>query len=167
MDSIRINVTGDRRVGLRFEEFPDHLYDDLRQEIDSMTNELFAMVQAATPSRTGELRSQERMRLFTDKSRITGYVDVAGKSGSQDFAKAGALEYGAHRKTKVASHSMKLDHLWGEKLNAPMDVVVKAYERTPNIAEHAFVRGPLEAMQPQVVSRMNAIVERAVAQVNG
>jgi hypothetical protein len=42
MDSIKIGLTGDRQAGLRFEEFPDHLYEGLRQEIDALTNELFA-----------------------------------------------------------------------------------------------------------------------------
>lgn len=166
MDNIRINITGDRQAGLKFEEFPDDLYEDLRREIDSLTHELFGLVQAATPSRTGELRSQERVRIFTDKNRITGYIDVAGKSGSQDFAKAGALEYGAHRKTKVSAHSMKLDHVWGEMLNAPINVMVAAYERTPNIAEHAFERGPLAIMQPEILGRLNAAVEQAVAKAN-
>ena len=165
MDAIRINITGDSQVGVRFEEFPDVLYDELRVEIDALSSELFARIEAATPSKTGELRRNERLRLFTDANRITGYVDIAGK-GSQDFAKAGALEYGAHRKTNVSSHSMKLDHAWSNKLSEPMDVIVDAYDRTPNIAEHAYERGPLAAMRPEIISRINAVVDKAVAGVN-
>jgi len=165
MDTIRIDLAGERQVGLRFEEFPDALYDALRSEIDELTNELFGRVQAATPSRTGKLRSQERARLFTDKNRITGYIDIASDVG-QDFAKAAALEYGAHRRTKVAAHSMKLDHFWNQKLESPINVIAKAHPRTPNIAEVAFERGPLAGMQPQVVARLNAVVERAVGEAN-
>ena len=98
MDSIRISITGDHEVGLRFDEFPDDLYDALRQEIEALSAELLAAVEAATPSRTGKLRSAERLRIFTDPDSIKGYVDV-----SADFAKAGALEYGAHRSTKVSA----------------------------------------------------------------
>lgn len=166
MDSVRIDISGDRQVGVRFETFPDALYEDLRKEIDSLSIELLARVEAATPDRTGRLRSQERVRVFTDPTRITGYVDVEGSKGSGDFAKAGALEYGAHRTTQVRAHSMALDHHWALQLAAPETVLVDAYSRTPNIAEHAFERGPLAAMQPEVVSRLNAVVEKAVAEAN-
>lgn len=167
MDSVKIDITGDRQVGLRFDQFPDVLYDDLRVEVDSLSTELFALIEAATPSRLGTLRGQERLRLFTDKTRITGYVDVAGAPGSQDFAKAGALEYGTRGKSnKVVSHSMRLDHFWADKLKDPITVVTKAFDRTPNIEEHAFERGPLEAMAPQILSRLNAVVAAAVAEAN-
>jgi hypothetical protein len=166
MDSIRIDVKGDRQVGLRFEEFPDALYDQLRAEIDSLSAELYARVVAAAPRATGQLESQIRLRLFADKTRITGYVDIAGAKGSQDFAKAAALEYGAHRPTKVSAHSMKLDHFWANKLAAPIEVLVAAFTRTPDIADHAFERGPLAEMQPEVQARLNAAVERAVVVAN-
>lgn len=164
---IRIDVTGDRRVGLRFEEFPDALYEALKQAIDGLGAELFARVVAATPSLTGRLRGQERYRLFTDPERITAYVDVAaGKTSGGAYAKAGALEYGAHRSTKVGAHAMRLDHNWGQKLAAPMDVLVAAYNRTPNIDEHSFLRGPLAEMRPEILARLNAVVEKAAAEAN-
>ena len=166
MDSVRISVAGARQVGLRFEEFPDNLYADLQAEISALSIELFARVQAATPRRTGQLSSQERLRLFTDKARITGYVDIAGTKGSQDFAKAAALEYGAHAPTKVRAHGMKLDHFWSLKLSAPIDVLVGAYMRTPDIDQHAFERGPLAQMGPEINTRLNAAVEKAVAEAN-
>ena len=166
MDAIRIDVTGDRQVGLRFEHFPDALYDELKAMIEELTAELFARVEAATPTATGRLRNQERVRIFTDPNHIKGYVDIAGQGGSQDFAKAGALEYGATRSTKVVAHKMKLDHLWANRLNAPIIVLVEAHSRRPNIAEHAFERGPLETMQPEIIARLNAVVEAAAAEAN-
>lgn len=165
MDTIKIDIAGDRQVGLRFDEFPDALYEDLRQEIDGITVELFAMIQALTPERTGTLRSQERLRLFQDKTRITGYIDIAGDRQS-DFIKAGALEYGAHNPAKITVHMMKLDHFWSHKLNEPIDVIVKGYERPTNIAERAFERGPLAEMTPQILARLNAVVEKSVAKAN-
>ena len=154
MDTVRIAVAGDHRVGLRFDEFPDDLYDELREQIEALSNELFPRVQAATPSLTGMLRSQERLRIFTDKNSIKGYVDIDGGSASYSYAKAGALEYGAHKQTHVSAYTR------------PLDVLVDAYERTPNITEHSFERGPLEEMQPEIIARLNAVVERAVAKVN-
>ena len=167
MDSIHIDVAGARQVGIRFDEFPDDLYADLRAEVSSLSAELFGRVEAATPELTGQLRAAERLRLFTDANRITGYVDIqGGKTSGGLYAEAGALEYGAHRSTKVKAHTMRLDHHWLLQLADPETVQVPDYTRTPDIAEHAFERGPLAEMAPEVVTRLNAVVERAVAKVN-
>lgn len=163
---VHVGITGAQRVGIRFDEFPDELYAALKAEIGALTEELFARVEAATPSRTGRLRSEERMRLFADPDRISGYVDIAGDKGSQDFAKAGALEYGAHRSTNVSSHSMKLDHYWSHMLSAPESVLVAAYTRTPDIQEYGFERGPLAEMAPEILERLNAVVAKAVVETN-
>jgi hypothetical protein len=166
-DLVKIEVGGERSVGLRFEDFPDQLHDDLRAVIEGVSNELFSRVQAVTPSSTGKLRSQERLRLFDQQERIKGYIDIAGGKGSTDHAKAGALEYGSRGKpVKIAAHRMQLDHFWHKRLNAPITVMVDAYARTPKIAEHAFMRGPLEAMRPAILQRLNAAVENAVAGAN-
>jgi hypothetical protein len=167
MDTVRIDVANARQVALRFDEFPNELYADLRAEIDKLAVELFARVQAATPDATGKLRSQERVRVFADPKRITGYVDIGTDGSRNDAVKAAALEYGSKGKpAKISAHSMQLDHVWSNRLNAPMTVMVKQYDRTPNIAERAFERGPLAQMQPEVASRLNAVVERAVAAAN-
>lgn len=165
-DPIRIDIAGDRQVGLRFAQFPGDLYDDLRNEIDDLSIQLAAMVQAAAPNATGKLRNQVRHRLFADKERITGYVDIAS-GDAQDHRKAAALEYGSKGKpVAVSAHAMRLDHFWSEQLSSPLTVLTKAYKRTPNIAEHAFERGPLAAIAPQVQVRLNAVVEQAVAKAN-
>lgn len=163
---VHVEVKSALRAGIRLDEFPDHLYEDLAREITALSSELLARVQAATPEHTGRLRSQERVRVFRDKDRITGYVDIAGKKGSQDFAKAAALEYGAHRATKVAAHRMRLDHYWEHKLGAPVSVLVGAYSRTPDIAEVSFERGALIGMQSEITDRLNAVVDRAADAAN-
>ncbi len=163
---IHIDVRGARQAGIRFDTFPDALYADLKSEVDALSVELYTRVEAATPFATGLLRSQERLRLFTDPTRITGYVDIQGSKGSQDFAKAAAVEYGAHRPTKVGAHQMRLDHYWADKLARPEMVMVDAYTRTPDIQEYAFERGPLAAMQPEIVARLNAVVEKSTAAAN-
>jgi hypothetical protein len=167
MDSFAVGITGDHAVELRLDAFPDALYEALRDEIDALSQELFARVEAATPVKTGALRGAERVRLFTDPERISGYVDIAGPKGSGGiYAKAAALEYGAHRPTKVAAHAMRLDHHWAQKLAEPELVLVAAYTRTPNILEHAFERGPLDAMSAEIVSRLKGVVETVVADTN-
>lgn len=166
-DEVRIDIAGDRQAGLRFEDFPDHLHDDLRSEINSLSNELLGRIEAAIPSRTGTLRSQVRLRMYDQDDRIRGYIDIDARKGSTDHAKAGALEYGSRGKpTKVGAHQMRLDHFWDHQLAAPTTVLVEAYERTPNITEHSFMRGPLGAMRPEIVQRLTGVVERAAADAN-
>jgi hypothetical protein len=165
MVSVVTGFTGDRQAGLRFEEFPDELYEGLRLEIEALSLELFGRVEALTPSKTGQLRSQERVRQFADEKRIAGYIDI-GDGTINDLKKAGALEYGAHKTGQVESHSRKLDHVFDRALSAPMNVIVKAYPRTPNIATHAFERGPLAMMRGEIVERLNAVVEKSVAGAN-
>lgn len=167
---VHIDVTGDRRVGLRFEQFPDALTEDLRATISALTEQLFALVEAATPSRTGRLHSQERQAVFIDNGKITGKVGIAGEGSGKlsDFAKAGALEYGSTgRLFKVAAHAMRLDHFMQSKFDAPMMVIVKAHERRGTIAEHAFMRGPLGAMEGEILTGLNAAVGKAARDANG
>ncbi len=104
--------------------------------------------------------------MFADKDRISGYIDIAG-DGRDDIVKAAALEYGSTGKaTSVKTHSMALDHYWASKLAEPQSVIVAAYNRTPNIAEHAFERGPLDEMQPEIAARLNAVVDSATEVAN-
>jgi hypothetical protein len=166
MDSIKIDVTGDRLVGLRFDEFPTDLHDALLEQIEGLTSELLGRVRARIPRKTGDLSGKLRQRVFDDEHKITGRVDIFSDD-PQDHRKAGALEYGSKgRPVKVKGHSMKLDHFWKDKLAAPITVLTKAYNRVPTIAEHAFERGALAAMQPTVLSTLNAVVERAVQKAN-
>ena len=166
MDSIHFEVAGDRQVGLRFDEFPDALRGDLLTKIEALSAELYARIVAATPSLTGLLRSEERLRVLQNKDRITGLVDINAPKGSKEFGKAAALEYGADGPAKVSAHMMQLDHHWANKLARPQRVMVDAYTRTTNIMEHAFERGPLASMQPQILAALNDSVEKTTAEAN-
>lgn len=161
MDSFKVEIAGDRQVGLRLDAFPDELYAELKGHIEALGAELLARVEAATPRRTGKLAESERLRIFADPQRIKAQVDV-----SADFAKAGALEYGAHGGAHVHAHSMRLDHAWAERLAAPISVLVSAYTRTVDIAEVAFERGPLAGMSPEILAQLDEAVEKRVAATN-
>lgn len=164
MDSFKVEITGDRDVGVRLDAFPGGLYDELVAAIHQLGTELYPRIVAATPDRTGKLRSEERLRFFADKNRISARVDIA--AGGTEAAKAGALEYGAHRATHVRAHRMRLDHAWAEKLAETINVLVSAYTRTPDIAERRFERGPLAEMQPEILARLNQVVEQGAAKAN-
>ncbi len=166
---LRIDLDNDRWVSLRFEKFPEDLRADLLDEIEGLTSELFAREQAAIPVRTGKMRSQLYHKVWNDPKRIKGVVnfDGQGSGSSSDFAKFGALEYGSTGEPfNVAAHPMQLNHFMEHQFAAPMTVMVKAHQRAGRIMEHRFARGTLEAMTPQILQRLNSVVERATAEAN-
>ena len=166
-DEVYVDVVGMRRVEIHFDEFPKHVHDRLKDAIESYTEILYARIEEATPSRTGKLRSQERARVFADNpNRVAGYIDIDAEKGSGAFAKAAALEYGAHNSTKVSSHAMRLDHYWSDRLAAPTTVLVGAYTRTANIVAQRFMRDPTAEMQPQITAALHAAVEEAEVEAN-
>ena len=166
-DQVIVDVVGMRRVEVHFDEFPTQVHGDLKDTIETYTDILYARIEAATPSRTGELRSQERARVFADNpNRVAGYIDIDAEKGSGAFAKAAALEYGAHNSAKVSAHAMRLDHYWSNRLAAPTTVMVGAYTRTANIVAHRFMRDPTAEMQPQITAALHAAVEKATVGAN-
>lgn len=166
MDTVRINIKGERQTGLRFEEFPDALREDLREEIDSLTADLFAKIRAVAPKETGDLQSKINAKIHDHEKRIVGSIYIAGKKGSQDFAKAGALEYGAHRTTKVKEYARRPHGKVQAKFDAPAEVIVRAHTRKNKQSEHAFLRGPMASARQEVENRLNAVVEKNVAKAN-
>jgi hypothetical protein len=168
MDPVRIEIDGDLKVGLRFAAFPNEMRGALKAEIESITAELFGMVQAATPEKTGRLRSQEGSRVWDDPNKIAGKVFV-DDDGAQDAIKAADLEYGGTGITiDVKPHEMSLDHVFDKMLAAP-EMKMREYlkGRKSNVAAHSFLRGPLERMQPEIIARLNAVVETATKTVDG
>lgn len=167
--SIHIEHESDLQAGLRFEEFPDELRDALRNEISALTREAFGRYRSRVPVRTGKLLGQVREAVHSDPDKVRGavYIDGKGSGGASDFAKAGALEYGSTgKKFKVSGGPLSLDHVFEEHLAAPMVTIRKAYRRASSIMEHAFARGTIEAMAPEIKSRLEAVVSRAVADAN-
>ena len=166
---LHIEVDNDLRAGLKFEEFPDALREELVAEIDALAHEAFTRERAAIPVRTGKLQGQLRQVTHNDPKRIKGaiYIDGQGSGSGSDFAKAGALEYGSTgRKFDVGARRMKLDHFWEHRLRAPMEVLVKAYSRHSTIMEHRFARGTLEAMAPEILQRLEAVVAKTTKQAS-
>jgi hypothetical protein len=161
MSLVNLELKGERQAGRRFEDFPSDLREALKAEIDSLTNELHARVVAAAPSRSGNLRSRIQGKLYEDKDRVTGRVSVRA-SNQSEARKAAALEYGSRgRPGPVQSHTMRLDHYWSQKLAAPRTVVVEAFQRTARVAEHRFLRGPLDAMRVTINVRLGAVIASA------
>jgi hypothetical protein len=154
-------IAGDRNVSLRFDKFPTELHNRFLAAIRAITARLADAVRADAPhGKTGKLERSIVERVYDDGAdRIKGRVTV-----DADFAKAAALEYGAHKRTQVAKHDMKLDHVFARRLAAPTTVVVGAYSRTPNIAATRFIRGPLAAAEAGIAEELRAIVDALIAE---
>jgi hypothetical protein len=157
-------IEGATQVALRFDKFPADLHDALKDAITKDTTVLEGRVREATPARTGRLRSQIDSAVFDDKTKITGAVFVSGDDRN-DFAKAGALEYGAHGTATVKAHAQTLTQVFGVMLDAPMQVMVEAYTRQTNIVAHRFMRNPFSAMESEIEADLREVVDAAAGAV--
>ena len=68
-----VTTRGERELALRFDTFPVRAHQKLQERINGLTAELGARVQAATPVRTGRLRSEITPNLYADQpDRVAG-----------------------------------------------------------------------------------------------
>lgn len=153
---ITAEIQTERTIGLKFDQFPEQARQRLRAAIETLIGDLHDQVTAAAPSESGKLRGEIQPRVEEYPNRITGVVAV-----TDEFAKAAALEYGAHSSVMVKAHTASLDHIYG-KLVEPFSVMVGAHSRRVDIAEHRYLRGPLHAMEGQIFEALQeALVEAA------
>lgn len=157
--TLSIDLQTERRVTLRFDEMPRQVHAALLGVLTQDTPELAARIRAAEPHRTGSLAAHTLSKVVDGKDFVLGMVYLTSQ-----YAKAAALEYGAHKTTKVRAHEMRLDHFMRTLLDEPMTVLVAEYHRTPNIAAHAFERGTLAEMGPEILEHMRLAVGQVVAQ---
>lgn len=163
-----MEIRGERRVGLRFEQFPQEAYSALFTAIDELIAELFDRVMASIPRRSGALADALTYTVRGYPDRIAGYVGF-GKSGENPvkiFAQAAALEYGAHTKGMVKAHRFQLDHVFSHAIEPMMVMIKEAYSRTPDIVEHAFLRGSLSGMDTQIIMTMQAALDSVTANLS-
>ena len=156
MADIGVNVTGTLKIERLFDEFPAEAQAAIAQVIGEQVSELAATVRAAAPRRSGKMASEVTGSVSSSAERIVGRVffDAADKS---EYGKIAALEYGAHHPVKVSAHEMRLTHAWGHLIGAET-VEVPEHSRTPNIAEHRFLRDSLEALQAQIADALDRIL---------
>ncbi len=139
--------------------FPAQAHDRLFASITSTTEKLRDLVEGRVPKRTGRLESEITSAVNSYPDRITGVVGIKGVTGN-DYAKAGALEYGAHGTSRVRAHVERLGHLFS-KLVEPMNVLVSAHDRKVNIQKHDYLRGPLSEIASEALADMEAALQQA------
>lgn len=161
MPDVFVTIEGARRVAAKFEAFPPGVLEALKPVIAEKIGELGTRIEAIVPRATGKLASEIRTSVRSGKDYVSGSVRVTA-----EFAKAGALEYGAHRQTKVKEHQMRLDHRWSRAMQPPELVSVPTHTRTPDIAEQRFMRGPLEEMRAAIEAAIDEAVASATAEAD-
>jgi hypothetical protein len=157
-DNLGVQVAGDLKVALRFDKFPERARAALVAPIKAITHRLAAKVRAAVPH--GDRDSLEGLvieQFYNDPDQVSGRVTFRG-----EYAKVGALEYGAPGKQNrnlVKAHQAKLGHAWGHQLQSPLMVTIAAHRRRLNIKAHRFLRGPLASEAGEALQEIRAAIE--------
>lgn len=166
MPDFGVSLNGsDRKVILRFAEFPVAAHDRLLAALRNIEARLEAAVLASLPAdKSGNLRSMVGGRVYDHGNRIAAVVGVRVKdaaSPAQAARKALTLEFGNRGNAiTMKAHRMRLDHVWANAITPKM-VDVGSYSRTPTIAAMNFLRGPAAAIRPQAIAEMQAAVAAA------
>ncbi len=153
-------ITGDRRVVARFGEWPKELQGSLLARITDLTKQLESRVRDLAPSRTDKLKDEITSRIFDDPQKIKGLVTLeSGLSGSE-YAKAAALEYGAHRSTDVRKHRRTITEAFGRTIS-PTSADVRAYSRIANIDAQVYLRGGLADVEGDAVTQLQQVIDQS------
>lgn len=156
-----LNIDGDLRAAVRFEEFPERARAALRRKIDELAGELLGQVIADEPQKTGQLRGETKKSIADRPEFVRGTVRVAAKDAAE-ARKAAALEYGAQKPAQVPAHAMRLTHVFGRQV-APFEVMVGAYSRPMHLAARRYLRSPLEAMRGEIRDGLQEALQEALA----
>lgn len=154
MSGIQITETGAREISTRLENFPSALHEKLKEHITSAVGALWTGSEQAVPHRTGRLASEITERVYSEaKYRIAGYVSVYSPDPGEEYAKAGALEYGRHSLNGVL--------LRGNNRRAKARMAGSA-----QIMAFRYLRGPLERLRPEIMAGIDLAVAETVAQTD-
>ena len=157
---LNVIITDDRKIELRFDEWPRQLRADIIDKIRTLTARLHARVLSLEPKKTGRLQSTTVKRIYEDPEKIKGAVTV-----NADFAKAGALEFGApggRSRPDVRGHQRLQTHVFGQEIS-PERVFVSPYHRVARIEARLFMRAGLEGMSGETEGALRGLLDQATA----
>lgn len=146
-----------RRVELWLQDLPETLQTSVDEAITRATDKLLMLARAKAPKRTGKLASEIQSRVVRDPHRITGIVGIVADSRNE-FGKAAAEEYGAHRRINVKAHSARLSHLWSLPI-AQIRVQVETHQRKLNIRKRNFLRAALDEVRASTIEDVRAALD--------
>lgn len=158
---IDVVITGDTRVTARFAEWPAELHGASHAKIADMVSVLEDRVRALVPVRTGKLRSEIVSLVWDDPDHIRGVVTIGGNLPSAEYAKAGALEYGAPGKrgaSQVAGYQRTIGQVFGRAVDA-LTIEVGAHSRVARLDAMMFFRGGLAQVEPQATAELQSVID--------
>ena len=163
---ITITTKGERELAAqRFESLPARsARTRLVERIDQLTAQLYARVRAATPHKTGKLKGEESERVFGDQqTRVAGYVSVYANDGAQnEYAKAATLEYGTDKPRRSFQKRTGLAAgLFGRRRQ-----IMGKLSRPVHLDPRRYLRDSIAAMQSQVASELQAVIDETVRDAN-
>ncbi len=151
---------GDREISIRFDTFPARARQKLDDRIRALTATLQERVQAATPFRTGLLRSEITPRVFDDSpTRIAGYVSVYAGDRAKEYPKAATLEYGTNKPRRIADHGGIF-----RRLGRGQRRIESRLTKSVHIEAFRYLRGPLEEMRPEIEAALDETMTEAAAE---
>jgi hypothetical protein len=157
-DKLGVQVAGDLKVALRFDKFPEEARAALTAPIKKATHRVAGQVRAQVPrGPKDDLEALVIEQFYNDPDQVSGRVTFRG-----EYAKVGALEYGAPGKQNrnfVREHSAKLDHAWGRKMQSPISVTIAAHRRRLNIKARRFLRGSLASESGETLQDIRSAIE--------
>lgn len=157
---IGVRVIGERRVALRFEQFPQTAKDNLLEVVTNYQSQLQTEVQDRLPRRTGGISDSLTGGVENQATKVRGWVNLGGKD-SNLIRKIAALEYGASGSVKVkAKDSRGLRTVYGHYIT-PMNVAISAYDRQANIIAQRFLRDPLAQIANPFLDAAEQAVRKA------
>lgn len=143
---------GDRELAQRFDEFPSLARAKLTAKITSLIQILQSRIQAATPYKSGRLRSEIAGRVYADQpTRIAGYVGVRAQIATE-YAKAATLEYGSDAVRKRVSEARNR--------------LIERVSKPVHIKEYAYLRGPFAAMRDEIEADVAEALKEAAQESN-
>lgn len=154
-------VTGDRAISARFAEWPKDIHDSLLARIKKLTAEIYDRVVALAPERTGELRKEIISEVFDDPEYIKGHVTLERGLKQAAYIKAGALEYGVHKRVPMDAHRRTITEAFGRAIS-PTRILVSKHGRDVDLEERMYLRGGFAGMEAEVVAELTAAINETV-----
>ena len=150
MANFGVVITGDRRIAISFDTFPQRAHDAIVAKMTEIVQRLEATVRSAIPVKTGKMRSEVTSWVTDRGDKVSGGVGFAKGLPPAEYGKIAALEYGAHGTAIVKAFS------------AASGKAEESYRRQVNIAEHRFLRGSLEIEAAWIETELRQTIEDAL-----
>jgi hypothetical protein len=150
---------GDREISARFEAFPQRAKAKLQERIGALTAQLEERVREAAPHKSGQLRSEVKLSMYSGQNRVAGYVSIYAGDNSKEYAKAATLEYGTDKPRRIPDHGGIF-----RRLGAGQKRIESRLTNPARIQAFRYLRGPLDQMKSEIEASLDEGIAEAIAE---